>query len=264
MRILLSIMFAGGMALATSVANAQTAGADRSPHGMVAIGAGFLPDYDGADQISVLPFVLADIRWRDIDFQLRGQSARMDLTPNSRFAVGPVLGVRLSREDVDGPVDLLPELDLAIEAGAFIGYRFGGDQSGQGSLQTELSLVQDVSSVHDGLLATASASYALIRQRDIFLTFDAQATWANQDYARAYFGVEEVDAATSGLNVFRPGAGFRDVALGLSAGYWFSPSFGVVGRAGANYLVGDIADSPVTKEGSRWQPFGGLALSYRY
>src|SRR3546814_4286604 len=81
-----------------------------------------------------------------VSFEFRGLRGRADLVPDSRFAAGPVVNARLSREDVDGPVGLLPEIDMAIEAGAYVGYRFGGDADGQGSVQLDLTVLQDVRS----------------------------------------------------------------------------------------------------------------------
>jgi len=66
------------------------------------------------------------------------------------------------------------------------------------------------------------------------------------------------------LSAYRPGAGFRDVGAGVTASYWFNRRLGVIARAGASYLIGDLADSPVTEEGSRWQPAAVLALAYRF
>jgi MipA family protein len=246
------------------VATAQQIPSDGSPHGQIALGAGVAPDYDGSDEVRAIPFVLGDVRYRGVTFEFRGLRGRVDLASDPRFSIGPVVGARLNRNNVDGPAGALPDIDTAVEAGAFVGYRFGGDEFGQGSIQTELSVTHDVSGTHDGLLATASAGYAAIRNPDMFLSFDLQTTWANADYSRTYFGITPDAAAVSGLSAYRPGSGFRDVGAGLSAGYYFSRHFGVIGRVGANYLVGDAADSPVTRQGSRWQPLGGLTLSYRF
>lgn len=162
-----------------------------------------------------------------------------------------MIGARLNRQDVDAPVGLLPEIDTAIEAGAFVGYRLGGNEYGEGAVQLELQAVHDVSSTHKGLLATGTVSYAALRRQEGFLTFDLQTTWANKDYARTYFGIELQDAAISGLPAYQPGSGFRNVGAGITAGYWFNSSIGVIARAGATCLVGDLADSPIIEDGSR-------------
>lgn len=256
-----TVAIACGLLLSSAPAAAQTGSADDAPHGMVAIGAGVAPDHDGSEDVRPIPFALADVRWGGVNLEIRGLRARADLVSDPRLSFGPVVGPRLDRRDVDGPIGLLPEIDIAIEAGAYLGYRVGGDQLGQGSLQMEFSMVHDVSQTHNGLLATASAGYAAARQADVFVTLDVQTTWTTADYGRTYFGIEPDDAVASGLPAFRPGSGFRDVGAGLTAGYWFDRHFGVIGRASATYLVGDIADSLVTDQGSRWQPAAGLALS---
>jgi len=264
MRILVSTLLACGTALTAIGAYAQETSAEGPSRGVVAVGAGIVPEYDGASDMRVLPFVTGEIRLGIVNLEMRGQRLRLDLNPGSRLSFGPAIGVRLPRDDADGPVGLLPEIDTAIEAGGFVGYRIGGDRLGQGSVQLDLTVVHDVSDTHKGLIATASASYAAIRNPVFSLSLDAQAGWANADYARTYFGIDEVGAAASGLPAYRPGAGFRDVGAGVTASYWFNRRLGVIARAGASYLIGDLTDSPVTEEGSRWQPAAGLALAYRF
>src|SRR5687767_633444 len=139
MQKLAPILLACGIAaIPVGAARAQAGPSDGSPHGMVAIGVGVVPEYDGASDMRVLPAVLADIRWGGVNVQVRGPGLRVDLVSDSRLALGPVIGARLPRNDADGAVGLLPEIDTAVEAGGFIGYRFGGDQFGQGALQMEL------------------------------------------------------------------------------------------------------------------------------
>ncbi|WP_420138305.1 MipA/OmpV family protein [Sphingomonas sp.] len=251
-------------ALLSVSAQAQDVPSSNTPHGQIAVGVGLAPRYDGSDELRAIPFFLGDVRYRGVTLELRGLRARVDLASDPRLSIGPVLGVRRARNDVDGPVGLLPTIGTAIEAGGYVGYRFGGDALGQGAIQTELTVVHDVSQTYDGLIATGSVSYAPVRTRDTFLSVDVQASWADSNYNRTYFGITPADATRSGLPVYRPGSGFRDVGAGLTAGYYFNRHFGVIGRLGASYLIGDAADSPVTDQGRRWQPLGGLTLSYRF
>jgi outer membrane scaffolding protein for murein synthesis (MipA/OmpV family) len=264
MRILVSTLLACGTLLSATTVHAQEESTDGPLRGMVAVGAGIVPDYDGASDMRVLPFVTGEIRLGIVNLELRGQRLRLNLMPDSRLSFGPAIGMRLPRDDADGPVGLLPEIDTAIEAGGFIGYRIGGDRFGQGSVQIDLTVVHDVSNTHKGLIATASASYAAIRNPVFSVSLDAQASWANADYARTYFGIDQVSAAASGLPAYHPGSGPRDVGAGVTASYWLNPRLGLIARAGASYLIGDLADSPVADEGSRWQPAAGLALAYRF
>lgn len=259
----LLVAVAGGLVMPAARAAAQTTPTG-APRNVVAVGVGVAPKFDGSDERRAVPLAFGHLNVGDVEVQFRGLQVRADMAPDSRLAFGPVISGRGSRHDAEGAVGRLPELDTAVEAGAFVGYRFGGDNVGQGSVSTELSLVRDVSGVHDGVLMTASANYAAIRKPDYFLLLDVQATWANAHYTQTYFGIDPADARLSGLTAYRASAGVRDIGVGLTAAYWFNRSFGVMGRVGASYLVGDAADSPVTKEGSRWQPLTGVSLSYRF
>ncbi|WP_347302130.1 MipA/OmpV family protein [Croceibacterium sp. TMG7-5b_MA50] len=261
MRHILPPLFATCCAIPAAAQEAPSAG---GLHGQVAVGAGVAPEYDGSDDMRVIPLLFGDLQLGDVTLELRGLRARADLIADPRLSLGPVIAPRLERNDVDGPVGLLPEIDTAVEAGAFVGYRLGGDARGQGAVQVELTALHDVSDVHNGSLVTGSASYAAIRRLDLFVSLDAQATWADADYTRIYFGIAPAAAMASNLAPYDPGAGFRDVGAGITVGYYFSRRWGVIGRAGANYLIGDPADSPVTDEGRRWQPLAGVALSYRF
>lgn len=232
--------------------------------GFIAVGPGATPEYDGADTLRVIPFVAGDVRWNGLDVQVRGLSGRVDAASDPRLAFGPVVNIRLGRDDVDGPVGDLGDIDAAIELGGFIAYRFGGGRDGQGALTSELSLLQDVSDSHDGFLATAGVSYAAVRRRSLAVDFDLRATWVDEDYSVTYLGVDAVGAAASGLSEYRPGSGVRDIGLGVNAAYWFTPQLGLVGRAGASYLLDEAADSPIVEDGDRWQPTVGLALAYRF
>jgi MipA family protein len=252
------------LALIPSVAAVAQEAPDDGPHGQVAIGAGVAPDYDGADSLRAIPFLLGDVRYGGVTVELRGLRGRVDVAADPRLSIGPVIGARLDRRNVDGPVGLLPEIGIGVEAGGYVGYRFGGDSLGEGSIQTELTLLHDVSRTSNGLIAIASAGYTALRRRDSFAVADVQTSWADADHMRTYFGISAADSAASGLAAYRPGSGFRDVGLGITVGHYFSRHLGVLGRIGTSYLVGDAADSPITEAGSRWQPIGGLTLSYRF
>lgn len=262
MRFLVSTPFV--FLMAASAHAQQVAPDDGAPHGMVAVGAGVVPEFDGAGDVRPFPIATADMRWRGLNFQIRGAGARLDLVSDTRFAIGPVIGARLPRNDADGRVAFLPEIGTAIEAGGFVGYRIGGDRFGQGAVQIELSLVHDISDTHNGLLATGSVSYTAVQNRKMFASFNLQSSWVNADYADTYFGIEQPGASASGLAAYSPGSGVRDVGGGMTAGYWFNERFGMIARAGITHLVGDIGDSPIAAEGSRWQPAAGLMLSYRF
>jgi MipA family protein len=252
-------------------ANSPVAEQDGSPeggvHGFFAIGPGAVPAFDGAKKYQLIPLMIANVGWKGMNLEVRGLGARVDLLGDSRIQVGPAFnfrGNRNSDKDGSGRVKLLNDVDSSIEVGGYVGYRFGGNQYGQGEVAFDLTVTKDVGDGHDGLLGTAQVSYAAYRSQKFFLNVDAQTTFADKKYMRAFFGVTPEEATRSGLAAYRPDSGIRDVGAGLTAGYQFNRRWGLIARAGANHYISDSKDSPIVKEGSKVQAVGGLTLSYRF
>ncbi len=240
---------------------------DGGAHGFFAIGPGLVPAFDGAKKYQIVPLVIADVDWKGLGLKVRGLGAQLDLLGSSRIQFGPMVNFRGSRDsakDGSGRVKLLDDVDSAVEVGGFVGYRFGGNQYGQGEIAFDLSLAKDVTDGHDGLVGTAQASYAAYRSQKFFLNVDAQTTFVDKNYMRSIFGVTPAEAARSGLAAYRPDGGIRDAGAGITAGYQFNQRWGVIARAGANHYLGDAKDSPIIDEGSKIQAVGGLALSFRF
>ncbi|RXF70281.1 MipA/OmpV family protein [Hansschlegelia zhihuaiae] len=238
---------------------------ERVVSAFVAAGAGFAPEYEGSDKYKVVPFAFANLKWQGVELQLRGLQARIDALGDSAWDIGPVVKYRGKRDDdVDGPVRRLDEIDAAVEVGGFIGYKFGGDETGQGEIGLEASLLRDVADAHDGFVAIAQLSYAALKWGPLYANVDAQTTYASKEFNRTYFGVTQSGSVASGLRAYRPGAGFKDVSAGLTVGYQINERWGVLGRASVTRYVGDAADSPIVKDGSETAGLFGLAVSYRY
>lgn len=247
-----------------SPAFAQSTAGDWS--GFIAVGPGLVPDYDGADQYRVIPFAVGTLRMGDYTLELRGAQARLNLVTLPGIAAGPVVNIRLKRDDdAGGRVAMLNEIDTAVEAGAFVGLRYGGDANGEGELRLDLTALADVSDAHDGITVNAAVIYALLRRDRCSISVDAQANYGSAKYMRTYFGITPAEAARSGLAAYRPDRSLRDIGAGVTIGYQFNSRWGVLGRASYGYLVSDAADSPIVRdEGSRHQALLGLGLSYRF
>jgi outer membrane protein len=236
-------------------------------HGFFAIGPGMVPAFDGAKKYQVVPLMIADVDWKGLSLEVRGLGGRVDLLGNSRVQIGPLFNFRGNRDsssDGSGRVKLLDDVDSSMEVGGFVGYRFGGNQYGKGEVAFDVSLAKDVNDGHDGLVGSAQVSYAAVRTQKLFVNFDAQTTFVDKKYMRAFFGVTPIEATRSGLAAYRPDGGIRDAGAGMTLGYQFNRRWGLIARAGANYYLGDAKDSPIVDEGSKLQAVGGLAISFRF
>ncbi|MEN7538218.1 MipA/OmpV family protein [Aurantiacibacter flavus] len=250
-----------------TVSTAQKRTDDSSdPSGFIGLGGAIIPKYDGSESYKPSPFVIGNVEWKGLDLQFRGKSARLDVISSDAVQFGPVLVLRSGRDqpDGDGRVALLPGIDDAVEVGAFAGYRFGGDATGEGEVAITFTALKDVSDTHDGFLASAQISYAVLRGKGFTLDVDAETTYGDKKYTRTYFGVTPEQAEISGLDPYRPGAGLQDVSAGLTAGVHLSGRWGLIGRLGGSYYVGDAKDSPIVDEGSKFQGMAALGLTFRF
>ncbi|MGK2911702.1 MAG: MipA/OmpV family protein [Sphingobium sp.] len=236
-------------------------------HGFFSIGPGMVPAFDGAKKYQLIPLMIANVGYKGVNLEVRGLGARLDVLGDSPVQIGPMFsfrGNRNSSSDGSGRVKMLNDVDSSMEVGGFVGYRFGGDEHGKGEIAFDLSLAKDVNDGHDGMIGSAQVSYAAVRTQKFFLNVDAQTTFVDKKYMRAFFGVTPEESVRSGLAAYRPDGGIRDAGAGITAGYQFNEKWGLIARAGANYYLGDAKDSPIVDEGSKIQAVGGLALSYRF
>jgi outer membrane scaffolding protein for murein synthesis (MipA/OmpV family) len=233
--------------------------------GLVAIGGGFTPKYEGASKYSATPFALVAAKWRGLEFNLVGPELKVDFGGGGRFLFGPVIGMSNSRStgDVEGPLKLLNEIDGSASVGAFAGVRFGGNENGQGRIVASVQATKDTKK-EKGMSYDIGLSYAAIRQQKIFATFDVSAKFNDGKYTRTFFGVTDPESQASGLAAYRPGGGLTKVTAGLTGGYQFSRRWGVMARVSAGNYTGDAADSPITKDGSKSYGQGLLGISYAF
>jgi outer membrane scaffolding protein for murein synthesis (MipA/OmpV family) len=250
------------------VANATRDGAeddDRGISGLIAIGGGFVPKYEGASKYQATPFALVAARWRGLEFNLVGTELKVDLGGGGRFLFGPVIGISNSRSisDAEGPVKLLDRIKSSASYGGFAGVRFGGNENGQGRIVASVQATKDTKS-EKGMTFDVGLSYAAIRQEKIFATFDLGAKLNDKKYTRTFFGVTEAESQASGLDAYRPGGGLTKVTAGVTAGYQLSRHWGVMARVQGGTFTGDAADSPIVKEGSKGFGQGLLGVSYAF
>ncbi len=246
-------------------------------HGAIGLAAGVLPDYEGseaAQALAVLP--LADIRYRHYVF-LKGAgvdvndglaSAGLTLLQighfgadgeEARLLFGPLVRFRSGRETSDNKtLRGLGDRGGSTEVGGFM-------KAGVGPWALDVTVGQDVSHGHGGVLAAFGLAYVARATPKLTLTPGVSASWAGADYTQSFFGVTAAQAAQSGYGLFMAEAGFKDVGLSLKASYAVSARVSWEGQAGYRRLLGDAADSSlVRRQGSANQirVLTGLAFHF--
>jgi outer membrane scaffolding protein for murein synthesis (MipA/OmpV family) len=85
---------------------------------------------------------------------------------------------------------------------------------------------------------------------------------ADRKNMQAFYGVTQQQSARAGYRVYTPDAGVEKVGVGVSWNHQLSQNWSVRTMAGAFTLVGDAADSPLTRRKSA--PVLFTTLNYRF
>ena len=248
----------------TGALDASAQDQDVGAHGFAVLGVGLLPEYEGADETQIVPFAVADIDAFGLGFELFGLKGAVDVLPGETiWKAGPAFSVTTPRDELSLYGHLLEEQDLAIEAGAFVGFEtpFGGLR--EGALSGEVAIRQDVSGAHDGLLVTPEVKYMFAVNRLFRVGAGLSATWASDDYMETYFNAPV--AAGPDAPLYTAGAGFKNADAQVFSVLSFSERTGVFTRVSYSRLLGDAADSPiVTTDGKEDQMFYGVGAFFRF
>lgn len=247
----------------------------------LSIGAGFayFPDYEGSNEHTWSPIPAAQGTVAGMSFTLLANRVSLDLIPNDTgpgwdFQLGPVAVLNLNRTKIsaieDPRIKALGEVDTALEVGGYIGIgRTGVITSDYDKLSVTLSYRHDVTSIHKTGIWTPAINYMTPLSTKALVGLFATAEIVEDDYARTYFGVTPAGSVASGLPVFTPRGGQKNIAFGGMFTYALTGDLtkGLALVTGFNYskLLGDFAGSPlVSIAGSRHQwTFGaGLALTF--
>lgn len=224
---------------------------------VLGLGGGVVPRYEGSDRVRVWPLPVIDVTWRDRLFLHTRNGLGFYAINRENFKLGVGLGYQIGREESDDRrnLDGLGDIDDAAQGKVFARYRWGNG----------IALSAAVSSIFggsDGMLADVRIEYPFAVTERLTVTPNLYASWADDDYMEAYFGVSSEQAENSGLPVYTAEASFKNVGGGFDIRYmpgrhWI---FGL--HMGAGYLLDDAADSPVVQE--KVQPFGFVSVAYRF
>jgi outer membrane scaffolding protein for murein synthesis (MipA/OmpV family) len=244
------------------------------------IGAGgaIVPSYDGSDDYVFTPVPLIQGSVAGIGISPRGGGLALDFIPDragagAHFAFGPTARVRMSRANQikDELVELLTELDTAIEVGPSAGVSFPGVLNPYDSLSMTVDVRWDVNGAHNGMVVDPSLSYLTPLSTGIAAVLSVSGEWADDDFMDYYYSIDADASAVTGLDQFKTGSGgFRSVGVNLLLGWDFDNDLRNGGLAlfavgGYSKLLGDAAHTPFTAErGSADQWLGGAGIAYTF
>jgi len=223
------------------------------------------PEYDGASRQKFKVRPLWAIRFGRIRISTSGGSALLgfgrenvgagasaQLVESAKWRVGVSLRFDSGRNSGDARTTQgLPDVKRTLRAKFSATYTLTPDWNISGSLS------QDMLGRGGGLTAGLDLGWRFYRSESTEWTTGVGLSAANALNMRSYFGVPASAAAASGKPAYEPGAGLRDVHIGVGVKHALDQHWFVFGSAGASQLLGPAADSPlVEKRGGYGASFG--------
>lgn len=223
-------------------------------HVVVGAGAILKPDYEGGDKFDVSPLPYVSIQpydWLTLDS--KGVTVRAYSAGPATFDLNVGYDTGRSEDDAD-ILRGMGDIDFGAIVGGKASYSFG-------PADFYLS-AQKIIGGSDGFLATAGVEVTQPVTDRLFLGADASATFADENYMEAYFGVDALQSSRSGHAQYSAGAGIKSVGLSASVTYKINDSWFVKGKQSVDILMGDAADSPIVER--KVVPKTMLMLGYKF
>jgi outer membrane scaffolding protein for murein synthesis (MipA/OmpV family) len=246
--------------LAATVAVTTVQAQEENPNKlMLGIGGLVAPSYPGSRALKshVVPIIVAqkEITPGNLAY-LRGLTAGVDHMLTDKLSIGGFASYRPARKTADD-LELLnmSKVDAAVEIGPKVRYQ------ATPQIGVEGQVAVDASGAHDGYTARIGGDYRRPLNETTMLTADAGLNYGSKQFNNAYYGVKPAQAM-AGRPAYSPGGGFTSVDAGVGVTHALTSNWRLLGKLGADYLVGDVADSPIVK--TEIQPKLMLGVAYSF
>jgi MipA family protein len=260
-RAAISIGFTAVFASA-AIAQTPTPKSDWQVSTGVIVGLG--PAYEGSEKYKATPLPLIDIVWKDRVFLSTQNGLGAWAYRQNGFSLGGAIGYEFGRDESLDRDELagLGDVDAAAQARLLMEYRTGPFRLD--------AVVARALGGSDGTTVRIGAGMGYPLSEKLRLMPGVAAVWADDNYMDSYFGVTLTQAAQSRAQLgaekaksqFDAQAGFKNIDLSLMALYSITPKWSLRGGGGVRFLVGDAADSPISKRDTA--PFATLGVAYRW
>lgn len=242
----------------------------------LALGVGTTPDYVGSDDYRIIPAGGLRGRVGPVSLATRSTYLYADVFPRTSsgidFDLGPIVGVNFNRTiRVHDPiVRRLPELDTAIEVGAFAGISLHNLTNPYDTLEFRLDVLHDVAGAHKSTIFSPNIEFSTPLSRFTYVSASVGADFVSNRFADYYFGITPADSLASGLPVFNPDGGLEkwkaNLLVNQSITGDLTGGLSIFGTANYSRLQGDFKRSPIVSlrgSASQWLLAGGLAYTWR-
>jgi len=253
------LLFAGDAAAqVTTGSSASNPSRARTSSWDITLGAGaaVAPKYEGARGFRVLPVPAVDITWNNRVFLNTENGLGFYALKTDAFTLGASVTYGWGRHEKYDRHHLggLGNVKAAAQGRVFGSYTLD-------AFTLHASLARDFGG-SDSLVGLVGVTAALPVSERFTTWADVSATWADDNHMKAFFGVTPTQSVRSRLPRFKANAGFKRTDFTVGATWKLTDHWALNAVAGAGYLLGDAADSPITRR--RLQPFSALTISYTF
>jgi MipA family protein len=218
------------------------------------VGAGYAPIYEGSDNSEAFPLLDFTVSFGEGRFfaGTRGIGYAPVLTDALSVRLGVAYGG--GRKMKDDPANLAGLGDIDDEALGLLSAEYQMGQIGFGA---------DVLAGSDyGVTAEFKVSTTVALSDRLSLGGDIGATYADAGHMQRYFGVTAAQSAASGRAEFETGSGIKSGGVGITFSYACTEATAVMLGARYDRLMGDAADSSITRDASQTSAFLGLSTNF--
>lgn len=157
--------------------------------------------------------------------------------------------------DDDDRLNGIQDIDAAAGARVFGEYAVTPAVRVNGHVQQELG-------GSNGMTATVGVGTMRPVNEKLRLRAGVDTTYASGKHMREWYGVSAVQSGASGLSQFKAESGLRDVTANVGADYAVTDRLSANVGASMGMLLGDAADSPVSKKNVVPGIFAGLTWAF--
>lgn len=213
--------------------------------------------YTGSDKYVVTPLPDVSVEYRDgLFFANMFDGIGSYPLQGENYKVGASIGWDFGRSESDDKKNLrgMGDIDAAITANLMGEYSVG-------PLRLSGKLTKGTGDY--GMTGTfeVGTMFPLFNDK-LMVMASAGPTFADGDHMRNFFGVSGKQAARSGYRRYEPEAGLKSVGFTVGAFYALTENIDIKLMLKADQLLGDAADSPITKE--KFQPSSLLTAVYKF
>ncbi|WP_421695447.1 MipA/OmpV family protein [Aestuariivirga sp.] len=249
--------FSSALVALLAVPSAASAQEANQKQYVMDLGAGLMaqPRYPGSDETIFVPYPLFAVGRFFVpgvgEFDEKNNVRRLTVYPSFNF---------IAKRDHSDSNELkgMEDVDWSIEAGLGVAYRYDWIR---GFVE-----VRQGFNGYSGQVAQFGVDFIANPTEDLELLIGPRASWGSDGYMETYFGITNKEAANSPNynKSYNADAGFNSVGIAANARYDLTDKWKLHLLAGWDRLIGDAGDSPIVKEGSENQFYGGAGITYEF